>query len=132
MQEHDIAALAYHHSALLQTLDILTALQLDLLNFGVIHFNGQYLVERYNRYEQVHTGLTPEKVLGKHVFTHVAQCMNNFMVARRVEDALTTGATLDTEMDYVLTWRMKPTPVRMRILAAPGPSRGYVVIQRRE
>ena len=113
---------------LLAHLDALDATALDTLPFGVIHFNQQLIIQRYNRYEQDHTGLRPENVIGRHVFTEIAQCMNNFLVAQRIEDALEGGHRLDDTIDYVLTWKMRPKPVRLRMLTSAEPRAGYVLL----
>jgi hypothetical protein len=56
----------------------------------------------------------------------VAQCMNNFMVAQRFEDE----PEIDDIVPYVLTLRMRPTRVRLRLLATPGIARRYILIER--
>jgi hypothetical protein len=56
--------------------------------------------------------------------------MNNFMVAQRFEDALTSGSPLDVVVDYVLTLRMRPVKVKLRLLAAPKAATRYVLVQR--
>jgi len=103
---------------------------LDSLAFGVIGFDRDAKVRRYNRYEMVNTGLTRDEVLGHHVFTQVAQCMNNYLVAQRFEDAAQGGQALDATLDYVLTWRMRPTPVKLRLLAEPGSDMRYLLLLR--
>ncbi len=130
MDTTTIEQLPFEYDGLLEALDALSAEQLDLLGFGVIHFDAQGMVLRYNRYEQVHAGLRPATVLGRHVFTEVAQCMNNFMVAECFEGASQAGTALDSTIDYVLTWRMKPTPVKLRMLRGAGQPEGYVLLKR--
>ena len=115
---------------LLQALDGMDGDALDALDFGVIHFDADGIVQRYNHYERAYTGLRLETVLGRHVFTHVAQCMNNFMVAERFAEARAQARALDETIDYVLTWRMKPTPVRLRMLQGARANDAYVVVQR--
>ncbi|MDE2274839.1 MAG: PAS domain-containing protein [Burkholderiales bacterium] len=105
--------------------------ELDALGFGVIAFDEQALVRRYNAFESRAAGLAPERVLGRHLFTSVAPCMNNFMVAQRFEDAAVQGQALDATIDYVLTLRMKPVKVRLRLLAEPGAALRHVLIDRR-
>ena len=104
--------------------------ELDELDFGVIGFDDQTVVRRYNRFESACAGLLPETVIGQPVFTSVAPCMNNFMVAQRFEDALQAGSALDVVIDYVLTLRMRPVKVQLRLLAAPGSQLRYVLVQR--
>lgn len=111
-------------------IDILESADIDQLGFGVIGFDDQGLVRAYNRFESVAAGLSPERVLGMHLFEVVAPCMNNFLVAQRFEDAERDGTTLDATIDYVLTLRMRPTPVRLRLLDIPGARYRYVLVMR--
>jgi photoactive yellow protein len=104
--------------------------ELDALNFGVIGFTTAGIVRRYNSFESKAAGLSSSRVLGQPLFTLVAPCMNNFLVAQRFEDALTQGTALDDIIDYVLTLRMRPCKVKLRLLALPAAETRYVLIQR--
>lgn len=105
----------------------LDAERLDALPFGVIGFTSDAIVTLYNATESRNAGLSPQRVLGKHFFEEVAPCMNNFMVAQRFDDE----DELDDVVPYVLTLRMRPTPVRLRLLKAPGCATRFVLIERR-
>jgi len=105
--------------------------QLDRLDFGVIGFDGETNVCKYNQTESEAAGLTAPRVLGQPLFTNVAPCLNNFMVAQRFEDAQDDAAALDDTIDYVLTLRMRPVKVKLRLLAAPGSGERYVLVQRK-
>lgn len=115
-------------------LDQLLALQaddLDRLDFGVIGFDADGVVRQYNAFESKAAGLASDRVLGHPLFTVVAPCMNNFMVAQRFEDALADGSVLDATLSYVLTLRMRPVKVALRLLAAPQAAMRYVLVQRK-
>ena len=99
---------------------------LDSLSFGVIGLSQSMIVEIYNATEAGYARLRPETVLGQHFFLTVAVCMNNFMVGQRYEDE----AEIDAVIDYVLTFRMRPTPVRMRLIKRPNLRRNYLLIKR--
>ena len=103
---------------------------LDVLQFGIIGFDEQTVVQRYNTFESQLAGLNKSRVLGHPFFTSVAPCMNNFLVAQRFEDALATGDPLDATLDYVLTLRMKPVKVKLRLLAGSTGAMRYVLILR--
>ena len=103
---------------------------LDVLQFGIIGFDEQTVVQRYNTFESQLAGLNKSRVLGHPLFTSVAPCMNNFLVAQRFEDALATGNPLDATLDYVLTLRMKPCKVKLRLLAGSAGAMRYVLILR--
>lgn len=122
--------MTYDLPDLLLMLNQMEASALDDLPFGVIHFNDAFTVERYNRVEQQATGAKPERVVGTHVFTQVAQCMNNYLVAQRFEDAMAAGVSLDATLPYVLTWKMRPTAVTLRLLWSTASDGGYIIIVR--
>lgn len=114
-------------------LDFLTKAQdkeLDGLDFGVIGFDDRGVVTRYNSFESNAAGLSPERVLGHSLFTVVAPCMHNFMVAQRFDDAKAQSEGLDVVIDYVLTLRMRPIKVKLRLLSAPAVATRYVLVHR--
>ncbi len=104
---------------------VMDAARLDALPFGVVGLNPEGIVEVYNKTEAKFSGLQRDEVIGVHYFLSVAQCMNNFLVAQRLEDE----QELDTIVAYVLTFRMRPTPVRLRLLKQVGQPRRFVLIQ---
>lgn len=114
-------------------LDQLLALQaddMDRLDFGVIGFDADGVVRQYNAFESKAAGLASDRVLGHPLFTVVAPCMNNFMVAQRFADAREQGVALDDTINYVLTLRMRPTKVKLRLLCQPADDLAYVLVQR--
>lgn len=100
--------------------------QLQDTAFGVIGMDADHQVVVYNRTESTFSGLLPERVVGRHFFSEVAPCTNNFMVAQRFEDE----AEFDATIDYVFTLKMKPTPVKLRLLKRPGAAMRFLVVQR--
>ncbi|MHB8287054.1 MAG: hypothetical protein ACYDD1_20590 [Caulobacteraceae bacterium] len=113
-------------SITIEQLESLGVEGLNTLTFGVIGFDKDTIVNAYNTVESQMSGLDQTHVVGAPFFEATAQCMNNFMVAQRFEDE----PELDATIPYVLTLRMRPTPVRMRLLAASGTPRRYILIQR--
>ncbi|MBC7480635.1 MAG: phosphonate transporter [Rhizobacter sp.] len=126
----EVMPLAFSQADLCDRIEALTDTELDKLDFGVIGFDAETMVRRYNDFESKCAGLAPSRVLGHPLFTVVAPCMNNFLVAQRFEDAAAGGAALDVTIDYVLTLRMRPVKVALRLLAAPGATLRYVLVQR--
>jgi photoactive yellow protein len=120
----------FDDTGVLAALNAMHDSQLDDLDFGVIAFDGDIVVKRYNLHETQATGLKPERVIGNQLFTEVAQCMNNFMVAQKFLDAQEAARPLDETMDFVLTWRMRPTPVKLRLLCAPNVPLQYLLLKR--
>lgn len=98
----------------------------DGLPFGAVGLDKTGLVVVYNATEARLSGLDAQAVIGLPFFEAVAQCMNNFMVAQRFEDE----AELDEIVPYVLTLRMRPTRVRLRLLAAPTRPLNFILIER--
>lgn len=125
-----VTPLSFDAPDLAARLDQYTPDQFDALNFGVIGFGADTNVTLYNAFESQAAGLSPQRVLGQPLFTNVAPCMNNFMVAQRFEDAQEDNSVLDDTIDYVLTLRMRPVKVALRLLSNPGGSRRYVLVQR--
>jgi photoactive yellow protein len=101
--------------------------EIDVLPFGVITMAVDGTVEHYNVTEGKLAGLTPSRVVGRHYFNSVAPCMNNFLVAHRFE----MESDIDTIIDYVLTLRMAPTKVRMRLLKRSDARQMHIIIERR-
>lgn len=107
-------------------LETMPAADRDALPFGVVGLAPDTVVEVYNAAEARMAGLDQASVIGVPFFDAVAQCMNNFMVAQRFEDE----AEIDDIIPYVLTLRMRPTKVRLRLLKTAGTARRYVLIER--
>lgn len=116
---------------LCQSLNRTTDLELDALDFGVIGIDAEGVVQSYNSFESSAAGLSLDRVKGQPLFTVVAPCMNNFLVAQRFEDAAAAGSALDATIDYVLTLRMRPVKVKLRLLADPHSAMRYVLVSRR-
>ena len=123
--------LSFSTADLVSQLDSCSPEQLDQLDFGVIGFDADTNVQRYNAFESQAAGLSPQRVVGQPLFTNVAPCLNNFMVAQRFEDAAEDASELDDTIDYVLTLRMRPIKVKLRLLASAAGNTRYVLVQRR-
>lgn len=104
--------------------------ELDGLPFGVIGLDADGRVARYSNYEAVMAGLATAEVLGRHFFDEIGRCMSNGMVAKRLDDALARGETLDTTIDYVFALRDQITPVKLRMLSTPDSPLRYLLVQR--
>lgn len=111
---------------LLDRLEEFSPREIDELPFGVIGFDADEKVSVYNTHESKLAGLDPSRVLGSHLFTEVAPCTNNYLVAERYRN----NDELDEQLDYVFTLRMRPTPVRLRLLSRPDIRRRYMIVVR--
>lgn len=112
------------------SLDTTDPHEMDQFDFGVIGFDASTNVQIYNALESRLAGLAVNRVVGQPLFAVVAPCMNNFMVAQRFEDAAAAGTPLDVTIDYVLTLRMRPIKVRLRLLSNPGAALRYLLVNR--
>ena len=110
----------------LRELDAMSSEECDALLFGVVGLGADTIVQIYNATESRMSGLDVGSVVGVPFFDAIGQCMNNFMVAQRFEDE----PELDAVLPYVLTLRMRPTKVRLRLLASAEVPRRYVLIER--
>jgi photoactive yellow protein len=120
-------SLTFTQPGLLDRLDAADAGALDALAFGVVGMAADGSVTSYNTAESRLSGLTPANVIGRHFFSAVAPCTNNFMVAHRFENEV----AIDDVIDYVFTLRMHATKVRLRLLKHPGCSRMFLAVERR-
>jgi len=122
--------IAFDYEPVLAHLNGATDDALDALEFGVIGFDAAGVVRRYNALESKLAGLSLQRVLGNPFFTVVAPCMNNYLVSQRFDDALEAGSPLDQTIDYVLTLRMRPIKVKLRLLADPASPMRYLLVKR--
>ncbi len=100
--------------------------QLDALSFGVIGLNAEGETIIYNATESSYAGLARASVIGRPFFLATGVCMNNFLVAQRLEDE----PELDATIDYVLTFRMRPTPVKLRMLRSAAARHRFILLRR--
>lgn len=90
------------------------------MEFGVIKLSPNGTIELYNQYESDLAGIAPSDAMGQNFFTQVAPCTNNFMVAQKIIDAVEQDQSLDESLDYIFTYKLKPTKVKLRLLRANG------------
>jgi photoactive yellow protein len=117
--------MTFTQPGLLRSLAEADAAALDMLPFGVIGMGLDGIVINYNIAESRLSGLTPGNVVGRHFFSAVAPCTNNFMVAYRFE----TEAVIDDIINYVFTLHMRPTKVRLRLLKQTGHSHMFLAVE---
>jgi len=109
-----------------QTLETMDQAAMDQEDFGIVRMNSMGMINAYNKYELALSGHQLHEVLDKDFFQQIAPCTNNFMVAERYS----SEANLDEEMDYVFTYRMKPTKVKLRLLARPEEENQYLLVRK--
>lgn len=110
----------------LAQLEAISAQGLDQLTFGVVRMRTDGEVVNYNLWESNMAGLSKERVVARNFFSDVAPCTNNFLVAERFMHE----PELDEMLDYVFTLRMKPTPVKLRLLKSASAEHMYLLVKR--
>src|ERR1700749_3208977 len=115
-------------------LDALEAAPLDGLDdfgFGLIVMDRSGRGIGYHPAESQLAALPGPEVIGRNFFVEVGPCTNNYLVAQHYQDQASEQGELDQQLDYVFTYRMGPTPVRLRLLAQKGSSRQYLAVELR-
>ena len=113
------------------SIDLLARLEMDdeqvydNLPFGMVKMTKEGTVVAYNKAESEIAGVAPGNAIGKHFFTQIAPCTNNFMVAEKY-----TAEELDEELDYIFTYITSPTKVRLRLLKSAGYLHQYLLVQK--
>jgi photoactive yellow protein len=83
----------------------------DSLPFGVVKMDHNGVVTDYSKGQSTLSGVAKENAKGKHFFTQVAPCTNNFMIAEKY-----TADSLDETIPYMFTYITKPMPVDLRLI----------------
>lgn len=111
-------------SAGIEEINRLSNEDFDKLNFGVVGLDLEGNTVVYNQPQAIKSAMSKNDCLGHNFFLDVAPCTNNFMVAERMleED------NIDEEIPYVLTFKMKPTKVKMRLLKQDGIDRMFILM----
>lgn len=118
------------NSDLLESIDRLSIEQIDALPLGVVGFDRSGRIEVYNTWEATMAGIPRTSALGKNLFAEIAPCTDNERFAGRFREAL-AQETMDIEFDYVFTYKMRPTPVHIRLYRrAPG-AMNWLFVSRR-
>lgn len=131
MIKNEAGDIAFNDSELFYTLLSAPAEVLDALSFGVIGFNQEEKICIYNTPEARWAGLEQAGTIGSPMFEVVAPCMNNYLVAERFKEALANRETLDVQLDYVLTLRMRPTRCTLRLLSDPISNIRFILVNRK-
>jgi photoactive yellow protein len=132
----EVATWQFGDPGLLDALESGPVDRIDDLDFGLIVMARDGAVTGYNQAESQLSGLPVDEVVGRNFFIEVGPCTNNYLIAQRYQDcAVQDGAVqdgdLDEQLDYVFTYRMSPTPVRLRLMARRGSARQYLAVQLR-
>ncbi|MGI4788640.1 MAG: phosphonate transporter [Janthinobacterium lividum] len=103
--------------------------ELDALDFGLIKLDDTGIIQIYNRYESALASVPVTIAEGRNFFTQVAPCTNNRLVHGRFKEGVSTGE-MDLSFSYTLTYKMRPTNVRMRLYRDAATETNWVLVQK--
>lgn len=101
--------------------------EINSVDFGIIGFDSGMKIRVYNQSEAELSGYSRDTVMERNLFTEVAPCMNNYMVALKFEEK----EELDEILSYILSFKIKPTPVELRLLKSSGVTNNYILVKRK-
>jgi photoactive yellow protein len=116
----------FNENQAIQALESMDQESMDQLDFGVVRMDKNNKIKAYNRYELDLSGNQLKHVIEKDFFKQIAPCTNNFMVAEKYQ----LDQVLDEKLDYVFTYRMKPTKVVLRLLHSPNEANQYLLVKK--
>ncbi len=108
-----------------EVLDQATIEGLDAFNFGIVRMKMDGTVTAYNKYESELSDFSSLEVVGKHYFTQIAPCTNNFMIADKYN---MEAEKRDEQLNYLFTNQIKPTKVILRLIIDPQKTHQYLLI----
>ncbi|MGK0407613.1 MAG: photoactive yellow protein [Roseivirga sp.] len=118
--------ITFYVPELFQLLEDFDNQDFDNFNFGIIKMNKQGDIQAYNKYEADLAANDQQQVLGKNFFTQIAPCTNNFLVAEKYSNLT---EELDETLDYIFTYRMRPTAVTLRLLSNSISTNQYLIVR---
>ncbi len=103
--------------------------ELDSLSVGVIQVDDAGVILRYNKTESELAGFRAEDVEGKNLFFELAPCMNNGLVYGKFRSGVDANS-LDQELVYALTYRMRPVLTQIRLWRDIQTTTNWILLQR--
>jgi photoactive yellow protein len=100
---------------ILQASHHLTVNLIDKMPYGVVKVDDHGNILMYNAYNyKEFADFKGKSVIGKNYFTEIAPCANNFIFSGRFKRGVTEGE-MDMVFDYVFTYKLTPTKVRVHL-----------------
>lgn len=113
----------------LNNLDKLTASKADELPYAVVKLDDEGNIEIYNQYNyDKFADFKGKSVIGKNYFDDVAPCTQNFMFSGRFKKGVEQDH-LDTVFDFVFTYKMMPTNVRVHMYRDPDTKSNWIFLK---
>lgn len=104
--------------------------ELDDLDFGAVKVDDEEVVQEYNQYESDMAGVDPSDAKGNNFFKEVAPCTNNKLFYGQFQDGV-EAIELDEEMDYIFTYKMDPTNVKIRLYHDQRTETNWVFVKKK-
>ncbi|MCH2155595.1 MAG: hypothetical protein MK080_06300 [Opitutales bacterium] len=95
----------------------------------MVEVDDQGVIKLYNKYESDLASIAPQAAEGKNFFTQIAPCTNNRLFYGRFQEGVLKNE-LDFEMDYVFTYKMSPTRVKIHMHRDPRDNRNWVFVKK--
>ena len=103
--------------------------ELDALPVGAIQIDDAGVILQFNQMEGEMTGFRAADVEGKNLFFELAPCMNNGLVYGKFRAGV-DAESLDHEVLYALTYRMRPVLTQIRLWRDPATATNWVLLGR--
>lgn len=102
--------------------------QLDALPLGVIELDPRGIVTAYNKAEARYSGLSPDRVLGRHFFTGVAPCTQVASFAGRFDRMVQATAPVRERLDFIFAFDSGERLASITMNWDPGRERMTVLV----
>ncbi len=103
--------------------------EVDAFPFGCVRVDDSGIVQLYNKYESELANVQQADAIGKNFFRELAPCTNNRLVFGRFKDGVAAG-TLNAEVTYAFTYKMRPTLVNILLHRDPNTKTNWVMVKR--
>ena len=101
----------------------------DACDFGVIELDDAGRIKLYNKYQSELGGVSVPSAEGKVFFTQIAPCTNNGLFYGTFKKGVAAGQ-LNVMFPYTLTFKMKPTNVKVHMYRDNDSGRNYCFMAR--
>ena len=129
-EDYDGASLWTSTDTICDELAAVSADVADRLDFGFIRMDDEGTVEVYNKWEMDLADMHRSEVINRNFFTQVAPCTHNRLFFHSLKEATDNKEGIDTRLSYTFTYRMKPTPVDIRMVRDSERLKFYMLIRR--
>lgn len=112
----------------LESIDRMSAEELDELPFGAIRLDRDGTILKYNMTESKLTGRDPKRVIGRNFFTDVAPCTNVQEFAGRFREGVAKG-DMHVIFPYRFDFEMAPRDVTVTLFYSQQTETAWVFVR---